>query len=469
MEPPHADRRAYLHFGSRFPFPINPTFFGQTFVIGNLTAATRHMEGRRNFVLLRDIGGPLTEPLVQDKARKLASERFNADVRVGYSKERLEEMLALIGKMADEGFHSVLVFHFPVSPDCEYAYALRRGLEQAGLDRHSSIFFYLHTNADSLYHRPEEEMFSLYHRDMVKAADGVIGVSQAVRDNFVKLKVPDGEREIGLDPEKAFVVRNGIDPHIYVVRDEKEVAEARRELGLADGLEKVVSFVGRMDRLKGSDYLIKVLEHFEAAASEASKKVGFVIATSHLLNIAQSSKPFKGLLRMQRLISEDRLKVVLDISKFTRGDPRFRSDVEGLLGDFANTRGLGAALEDPLFRRLYGGMTNIPVQTISDIYLHPSRSEAFGLAILEAVFGGAYVISTNVGGIPEIVVDSRMGRLVDLDTDKNVFVAKLLSALYEAEKPKAYDRKGLEGYFGSYSDISMFRKFEKAVEEGRRE
>jgi glycosyltransferase involved in cell wall biosynthesis len=241
------------------------------------------------------------------------------------------------------------------------------------------------------------------------------------------------------------------------------VAAARDELGLAKGLGKVVSFVGRMDKLKGSDYLVKVLEHFNASASPADSDVGFVIGTSHLLNITQASRPFKGLLRMERLIREDRLKVVLDISKYTRGDPRFRKGVEGMLYDFAIRNGLNEALENPLFYRMYGATTNVPVQTISDVYLHPARSEAFGLAVLEAVFGGAYVVSTPVGGIPEIVVDPRLGTLVPIDRDKNTFVDKLIMAICGSSKPSQFDYSGLEPYFMSYTDRAMYAQFERAI------
>lgn len=463
----HAPQKmAYLHFGSRFPFPLNPIFFGQTFVMGNLTAAARHADERRNFVLLRESRDPITEPLMGAGAKELSKARFNAELITGYAPEALENVTSLIKSLADEGFHSALIFHFPVSPDTYYAYSLRQALEGMGLIGHSSIHFYLHTDADSHYHRPDDAKFSLYHAAMARSADGIIGVSQAVRDNFVKIRVMDGGEEIGLRPEKSFVVRNGIDPHIYVVRDEREIIAARKELGLAGGLEKVVSFAGRMDRLKGSDYLLKVLEHYESSTDPADSKVGFVIATPHVLNVAQASKPFRGLMRMHRLIRENRLKVVLDLSKFTRGDPRFREGVESMLDGYARSRGLGTALSDPLFARLYGGMTSIPIQTISDLYLHPSRSEAFGLAVLEAVFSGAYVISTPVGGIPEIIVDPRLGQLVPIDSDKNTFVKKLIMAICGAEKPVAYDRIGLGDYFSSYTDHRMFVQFEDAVLRG---
>jgi len=73
------------------------------------------------------------------------------------------------------------------------------------------------------------------------------------------------------------------------------------------------------------------------------------------------------------------------------------------------------------------------------------------------------VISTPVGGIPEIITDPRLGTLVPLESDKNTLVNRLIMEICGAKSPRRYDRSRLGDYFGSYSDASMFDGFEKAV------
>jgi N-acetyl-alpha-D-glucosaminyl L-malate synthase BshA len=55
------------------------------------------------------------------------------------------------------------------------------------------------------------------------------------------------------------------------------------------------------------------------------------------------------------------------------------------------------------------------VLSIADLFLIPSGSETFGLAALEAMSCSVPVISSNIGGLPEVNVQGETGFLCDLD------------------------------------------------------
>lgn len=53
------------------------------------------------------------------------------------------------------------------------------------------------------------------------------------------------------------------------------------------------------------------------------------------------------------------------------------------------------------------------ILSATDIYLQPSRTEAISLTIMEALHHGLPVVASNVGGIPEVVLDGQNGTLVE--------------------------------------------------------
>ena len=68
----------------------------------------------------------------------------------------------------------------------------------------------------------------------------------------------------------------------------------------------------------------------------------------------------------------------------------------------------------------------------ADVYLHPSRAESFGLAVLEAMACGTPVVASNVGGIPEIVQDGVSGLLVAVG-DADALAAAALCVLNDRD------------------------------------
>lgn len=95
--------------------------------------------------------------------------------------------------------------------------------------------------------------------------------------------------------------------------------------------------------------------------------------------------------------------------------------------------------------------TNVPHAEIprymaeADVFILPSRAEAFGIVLLEAAVAGVPVAASAVGGIPELVEDGRTGLLVPSDDPQSLAEAvrkiltdaHLATALSAAAREKA--------------------------------
>jgi len=79
---------------------------------------------------------------------------------------------------------------------------------------------------------------------------------------------------------------------------------------------------------------------------------------------------------------------------------------------------------------------------IADLFLMPSGSESFGLAALEAMACGVPVISSNVGGLPEVNIQGETGFLSDLG-DVDSMAKYAIEILEDKEKHNQFKAKAL--------------------------
>ena len=142
--------------------------------------------------------------------------------------------------------------------------------------------------------------------------------------------------------------------------------------------------------------------HFEQLPNEAFRKQLSPHGAPILCHIS-NFRPVKRILDVvrtfQRVRSEREAKLLMV------GDGPDRSKAMSLCRELD-------IHEDVIFL----GKVKNPIEplTISDLLLLPSETESFGLVALEAMAAGVPVVSSNVGGLPEVNIDGQTGFLCDV-------------------------------------------------------
>jgi starch synthase len=205
------------------------------------------------------------------------------------------------------------------------------------------------------------------------AAARVIAVSAAMRDDVI-WAYPD------IDPSKVKVVHNGIDTEDWARVDKPDRV---RELGVDPDRPSVI-FVGRITRQKG-------LPLFLRAAAQLPPDVQLVLCAG------------------------------------APDTPEIAAEAEQLVADLQQSRSGVIWIHDML-----------PKQDIAQLLSHatvfvcPSVYEPLGIVNLEAMACGTAVVASDVGGIPEVVVDGGTGLLAAYDeADPAAFEAALAARVGE--------------------------------------
>lgn len=160
---------------------------------------------------------------------------------------------------------------------------------------------------------------------------------------------------ISINPTKIHLIQNGID--IYQYQHNPEVrSAARKELGL-NNTDSMILSVGNLYSVKGHEFLIKAM-----ALLQPFPQLKLYIAGRGELEA-----------NLQKLIHVHDLKQQVTLLGF-------RDDVPALL-------------------------------QACDIFCLPSLSEGLPLSILEAMSAKKVIIASDVGGIGEIVIDNKTGKL----------------------------------------------------------
>jgi glycosyltransferase involved in cell wall biosynthesis len=158
--------------------------------------------------------------------------------------------------------------------------------------------------------------------------------------------------------------------------------------------------------------------------SNLKKDKGIEVFLNSLLQIQKKKIPFKA-------------RIVGDEYDFTFQDAK----------EFVESNGMQGLVEvmGPRF-----GNEKLQILKSSDIFVLPSMNECFPLAILEAMQEGLPVISTVIGGIPDMIENGKQGLLVQ-PGEVDDLAKKLELLLMEPAKRKALGQNAKAKFESSYT------------------
>jgi glycosyltransferase involved in cell wall biosynthesis len=99
-----------------------------------------------------------------------------------------------------------------------------------------------------------------------------------------------------------------------------------------------------------------------------------------------------------------------------------------------------------------------------DILVSASWAEPFGLVVIEAMAAAKPVIGTKSGGIPEIVLDNKTGRLVP-PHDPDSLANAIIEIAQDAELMEAMGRSGRQRAEEVYSSELWIRRITSVFED----
>lgn len=187
----------------------------------------------------------------------------------------------------------------------------------------------------------------------LEMADAIIAVSTSTRDDILRL--------FDVSPERVHVIANGIDTDEYKPVHRPDVLS---RYGI-DYSGPYVLFVGRMTRQKGLYYLLRAIERIDP-----------------------------------------QLQIVLCAGE--SDTPELQAELEHMVGELKGRRP-GIVWIPEMVERA----SAIALYSQATVFCCPSIYEPFGIINLEAMACGTPVVGSNVGGIPEVVVDGETGFIVD--------------------------------------------------------
>lgn len=246
------------------------------------------------------------------------------------------------------------------------------------------------------------DISSWSERNAMEYADAVIAVSSKMKDAVL-------DAYPNIEPDKVHVVLNGIDTELWQPRPTFDDAEESvlRQLGV-DPSRPIVAFVGRITRQKGVEHLVKAARHFDdgvqlVLCAGAPDTPEIAARTEQLVTELQAERD--GIIWVKDMLDKFKIQEIL---------------------------------------------------SAADAFVCPSIYEPLGIVNLEAMACSTAVVASDVGGIPEVVVDGETGTLVHYDeNDTEAFERDIAEAVNtmvtDRERAKKFGVAGRERAVNDFS------------------
>ena len=241
---------------------------------------------------------------------------------------------------------------------------------------------------DGYFSQWKTSLFISLERLLARGTDAIVAISPAVRAEL------SGEYRIGRD-RQYHVVPLGFDLSAFQAIDDDARAAARRMLDIpADA--HVISTVGRLTAIKQHGLFLETFKRVAAADHRALALIA--------------------------------------------GDGDLRADIE----ETARTLGIADRV------RMLGWRRDLDViNAATDVFLLTSRNEGTPVALIEAMASAVPGVSTDVGGVKDVIHDASVGRLAPFG-DAGALAGAILGLLGDADARKAAGAAARAHVLGRY-------------------
>lgn len=214
----------------------------------------------------------------------------------------------------------------------------------------------------------------------------------------------EGKQAKVIDADKTVLIYNGIDSRPSDLRE-----RARKERGLND--EVIVLNIGRLQDVKGQIYLIKAASRLKKFKDKV--KV-WVVGEGEEEN------------KLCQVMAEERVEGIVSLLGY-------QEDIWQLLA-------------------------------AADVFVLPSLGEGFPYAVLEAMAFRKPVVASNVGGIPEMIVEGETGSIVP-PADAEALAEKIVYLIENPAVRKAWGEAGARRVAKKFNLKKMLRQYQQLYDD----